>query len=403
MNTADRTREVLRRCRELGFAGCGVCPAAPARRSAEFRTWLAQGAHGSMAFMEEFVEQRLDPAAMLDGARWMVMVADLYTPRDRAGDGPLPEGHAGIARYARGRDYHEVIKRRLHRLSDKLRAEFPGSEFRSFTDTAPVMEREHAARAGLGWVAKNTMLIHPRLGSYFVIGGVLTTLELEAPEDRRKVADHCGTCTRCIDACPTGAITPYKVDGSRCISYLTIEQRGEIAPEFFEPMGRWLYGCDVCQEVCPHNSARGASMDPGADDRAAPARRPGGWGNVPGATSEGTRPERGEGWSAAELVGARAERNPDYTPRTSSLDILSVLNWNEADRRSAFTTSAMKRASLEMMKRNALIAAGNAVRENPNSPAARALESRVRRALEDPSEPELVRRTAREVLLNLGR
>ncbi len=355
-----------------------------------------------MSYMAERVAERLDPARILPGARRAIMVADLYTPRDRGVDSPLAPGHGRIARYARGRDYHGVIKRRLHRLSDELRAAFPGCEFRSFTDTAPVMERELAARAGLGWVAKNTLLIHPRLGSYFVIGGVLTTMELEAPPEQREVPDHCGTCTRCIDACPTGAITPYRVDGSRCISYLTIERQGEIPPEFFAPIGSWLYGCDICQEVCPHNSARGPLIDPVEDDAAPPARRPGGWGLEPDAASEAPA-ARNSGENAVPPTAESAPlRNPEYTPRLSSLDTAQVLGWDEDARRAAFTTSAMKRASLEMMKRNALIVAGNAIREDPGSQAARALESRVRHAMEDPTEPELVRRTAREVLLSLG-
>jgi len=360
-----------------------------------------------MAFMEEFVEQRVNAAAILDGARWMVMVGDLYTPRRRSRDEPLHERHGRIARYARGRDYHDVIKRRLHALSDDLREKYSGSEFRSFADTAPVMEREHAARSGLGWIAKNTMLIHPRLGSYFVIGGVLTTLELEEPADQRESPDHCGTCTRCIDACPTGAITPYKVDGSRCISYLTIEQRGEIASEFFAPMGKWLYGCDVCQEVCPHNSPRTLEIEGVGDESAPLARREGGWGTegVDRFESGGfpTPPEQTGVWKRRLAAAERSvRRNPDYTPRWDSLDVLNILNWDEDGRRAAFTTSAMKRATLDMMKRNALIVAANVLRESPDTPAARALESRVHQASEDPSEPELVRRTAREVLRTLA-
>ncbi len=402
----ELTAEILDRCRTLGFAAAGVCAVEPSRYAAEVRAWLSDGKHGSMDFMEEFVDQRLDPARVLEGGRWMIMVADLYTPRDRSEDAPLPERHARLARYARGRDYHEVIKRRLHRLSDELRGTYAGSEFRSFTDTAPVTEREHAARAGLGWIAKNTMLIHPRLGSYFVIGGVLTTMELEQPQDQRVSADHCGTCTRCIDACPTRAITPYKVDGSRCISYLTIEHRGEIEPGFFGPMGKWLYGCDICQEVCPHNSTRSPEIQGIGDDPAPPVRKEGGWGTEGvGKGEAGGTPaplDRVDGLRQDRAgVGTKAKRHPDYTPRWDSLDVLNVLNWDEEGRRAAFTTSAMKRATLEMMKRNALIVAANVLRENPDTPAARALESRVRQASEDPSEPELVRRTAREVLRSL--
>src|SRR5262249_20142541 len=139
---------------------------------------------------------------------------------------------------------------------DSLRERFPAEQFRAFVDTAPVMEREHAARAGLGWIGKHTLIIHPRLGSYMLLGGVLTTMDIPAPAAQRRVTDHCGTCTRCIDACPTAAITPYSVDATRCISYLTIEHRGEIDPALHEGIGDWLFGCDVCQEVCPHNGGR---------------------------------------------------------------------------------------------------------------------------------------------------
>ena len=155
------------------------------------------------------------PRALLEGAGAAIVVADLYAARGQNADAPLDPGRGRIARYARGRDYHVTIKRRLHRLCDELRADHAGAEFRAFTDTAPVPERELAGRAGLGWIGKHTLLIDPRLGSYLLLGGVLTTLEIEPPATQTPVADHCGTCTRCVDACPTDAITPYTVDASR--------------------------------------------------------------------------------------------------------------------------------------------------------------------------------------------
>ncbi|MEL7473589.1 MAG: tRNA epoxyqueuosine(34) reductase QueG, partial [Planctomycetota bacterium] len=290
---------------------------------------------------------------VLEGTRSVVMVADLYASRNDAEDPPVVAGRGGgwgrIARYARGRDYHSVIKKRLHRLADELIELHPGERFRAFTDTAPVLEREHAMRAGLGWIGKHTLLIHPELGSYTLLGGLLTTMRLEAPIDQRAEPDRCGSCTRCIDACPTDAITPYSVDARRCISYLTIERRAAIDERWFEGIGDWLVGCDICQEVCPHNSPR----PPGHPSR-------------------------------------HIEPNQAYEPRRDGFDALEVLGWDESARREAFTTSAMKRVTLDMMKRNALIVAGN--RPTPQ------LRVRIEKIAEDPAESEMVRATARLVL-----
>lgn len=366
---------MLSRVSNAGFALAGVCPARASERDEAFRGWLASGALGAMEYLREHVETRLDVTRLVQGARSVVVVGDVYWGRESGGgesekrkaisenedtDDALGTaqrgGRAGlVARYARGVDYHEVMKRRLHGLCDALRAEHPGHVFRAFTDIEPVLEREHAARAGMGWIGKNTMLIHPRIGSYFFLGGIVTTLELAPPppEEQRAVPDHCGTCTRCIDACPTGAITPYRVDASRCISALTIEQRGMIDPGLHAGMGAWVYGCDVCQEVCPHNSPRPAE-----------------------ASSELPMP------------------NSEYTPTRSGFDLLDVMGWTAQDRTARLRKSAMKRATLEMWKRNAVIAAGNMLRER-GDPALRA-------AIEDlawnAKEPVVVRETARQFL-----
>ncbi len=354
-------------CRSLGFALWGVCDAAPPGRAGDLIKWLEAGKHGSMSWLARNVEERTDPARLLPGARSVILVADLYARRGEsdppAAQGAPPRGR--IARYARGRDYHKVMKRRLLRLCDSLRADHPEAKFRAFVDTAPVLERDLAARAGLGWIGKHTLLINARLGSYFLLGGVLTTLDLSPPPAQRPVADHCGTCTRCIDACPTDAITPYSVDARRCISYLTIEHREPIEPAFFPAIGDWIFGCDICQEVCPHNAGR----------QQAPGNR---------------QQEESELAPTAE-----------YAPRHDSFDLLEVLGWTEADRRRAFESSALKRARLDMMKRNALIAAANglAERENPS------LRARIDQIAQDPAEPELVRSTAQQVIdrVNLPR
>lgn len=326
MTLAD---DILRRCGELGFALAGVTRAEASDQAAALREWLAQGKHGEMEWLARNVEERVDPGVMMPGARSIIMVADRYAGGGSV-DPALPTGAGRVARYARGDDYHEVMKKRLHALCDALRAEHPGAEFRAFVDTAPVLEREHALRAGLGWIGKHTLLIHRDLGSWLLLGGVLTTLEIEPPAGQQRSADHCGTCTRCIDACPTRAITPYSVDARRCISYLTIEHRGPIEREFHEAMGDWLFGCDVCQEVCPHNRSR---------DR------------------EGASDQTGESG-----VASRESVAPAYAPRRSSFDLLEVLGWSEDDRRRALAGSAMKRAKLEMWKRNARIVAENQAR-----------------------------------------
>lgn len=357
--TRDRERvsqSVIERCGALGFAKAGIAHLEPSEHAEHLRSWLDAGKHGSMGYLAEHVELRVKPAGMLEGARSAIVVADRYARRGDV-DPPQPARRGRIARYARAEDYHRVIKRRLHALCDELRAVHPGEEFRAFTDTAPLLERELAQRAGIGWVARHTLIIEPRLGSYLLLGGVLTTLDLEPVADPE--ADHCGTCTRCIDACPTDAITPYSVDASRCISYLTIERREPIDPGFFEPMGDWLFGCDICQEVCPHNSAR-----PGRE--------------------------------APVLDAYEPFRDDDGTAR-DAFDLLEVLGWREDDRRRAFTRSAMKRATLAMMKRNALIVAGNQLAEHEDME----LRARVKQVAADESEPEMVRDTAALVLAAL--
>jgi epoxyqueuosine reductase len=346
----ERARDIVRRCHELGFALAGVCGLEPSAHEAAYRRWIAAGRHGEMGYLAEQAAPRFDPDLVLTGACSAVMVADLYQTRNAPPD-RTPPGHGRVARYARGRDYHEVIKRRLHRLCDELASEHPGARFRAFADTAPVLERELAGRAGLGWMGKHTLNLHPAMGSWMVLGGVLTTLELAPPAEQERHADHCGTCTRCIDACPTGAITTGRVDATRCISYLTIEHRSPIDPSLHGPMRDWVAGCDVCQEVCPHNSPRGVS--------------------------------------AGEILS-------DYTPVRSSFDLIELLGWSAEDRAAAFRGSALRRIRLEMIRRNAVIAAGNALaaREDP------ALRSALESLRNDASE--LVRETARAVLAGLG-
>jgi len=359
---ADRTRRVLDRCRELGFALVGVADPRPSDHAEAVRRWFAEGRHGSMAWLADEIEARLDPARLLSGVRSVICVADRYAAPTMPVSGPgSPDRPRGaIARYARGGDYHEVIKRRLKRLVRELRDEFPEERFRHACDLLPLLERELAARAGLGSIGKHTLLIEPGVGSWLLLGEVLTTLPLAIdpaswPGPRR---DPCGTCTRCIDACPTRAITPFSVDASRCLAYTTIEHRGEVPDTFHAPTGAWLFGCDICQEVCPHN--------------------------LP------TRRKRRE-----------AEVRPDYAERTASLDLLEILGWTEEDRRRATRASPLRRCLLASFKRNALICLGNALAGRRDESAA-ALRNRMREIATDATEDAVVRATAAAVLATLA-
>jgi epoxyqueuosine reductase len=238
---------VKARARELGFDRVAIGSAEPPEHGAALEAWLDAGYAGTMSYLDRGRAERLDPARLLPGSRSVVAVAMSYNP------GPAPDDDWGpVSRYARGRDYHDVIRPRLIELGEFIGSAAGGQvASRAAVDTSAVLERDLAARAGLGWVGKNTNLLTPTLGSYFFIGIVLTTAEL--PFDARE-PDRCGTCTACLDACPTRAfVAPYVLDARRCISYLTIEHRGDIAGELADQLGDWLFGCDVCQEVCPWN------------------------------------------------------------------------------------------------------------------------------------------------------
>jgi len=243
----------------LGFLQVGFAPATAPPHAEAYLDWLRQGHNGDMGWMarEDSVRRRLDPREALPGCRTLVMVSMGYAAEPGGFAGP-PAGQHGdrrwsrVARYAAGRDYHLEFEERLADLMGLIRDRWPSAGLKPYVDYGPVLERAHAQRAGLGWVGKNTMLIHPELGSWTLLGEVLTTLEI-AP-DAPFEADRCGTCIRCIEACPTGAIVgPRELDARRCISYLTIELRGSI-PESLRPgIGNRVFGCDICQEVCPWN------------------------------------------------------------------------------------------------------------------------------------------------------
>ncbi len=256
--TIALTNAVKAKAGALGFHACGIAEARPlvedARRLEE---WLASGKHGEMRYMENYFEIRTDPSQLLPGARTVVVVLMNYYP------GKVPPGNDNlkISRYAHGTDYHFVMKRKLKDLAAFINGQAEGSASRVFVDSAPVLERAWAREAGLGWIGKNTCLITREQGSFFFIGIVLTTAEL-AP-DRQQEPDHCGGCTRCLEACPTGALSRHGMDARKCISYLTIEYRGEkLPPEFKGKMDNWIFGCDICQEVCPWNRLSEPNEEP---------------------------------------------------------------------------------------------------------------------------------------------
>jgi epoxyqueuosine reductase len=249
---------VRRRARELGFDAVGITDLAPTPHADALDRWLARGMAGTMSYMGRQAARRKAPATIVPGATHAVVVLRSYTHRDP----PHTPGTGRVAKYARARDYHHVLAAPLRALAETLQAlGGPDTIARAYVDAGPVPERELAQRAGLGWIGKNTMLIDPARGSFTFIGSILTDLPLVT--DDAFDLDRCGSCTRCLDACPTGAfVEPRVLDATRCISYLTIEHRGAIDPNLADRMGDWVFGCDICQDVCPWN---GKFADAAAD------------------------------------------------------------------------------------------------------------------------------------------
>lgn len=254
-STAELKAELSARARELGFDDCRIAASSAPSHAEEFRDWLAQGAAGEMDWIERSAEKRGNPELVLPGVKSVVVLAMNYWQGEekcgmRNSERGMDEKHRGrIARYAWGEDYHDLIEGKLKQLNEFL--EETGGRQRYYVDTGPVLERDFAAAAGIGWHGKSTMLLNRSLGTWFFLAEIFTTLEL--PPDPAQ-ADHCGSCTSCIDACPTGAITaPHRLDARRCISYLTIELKGSIPLELRQLIGDRIYGCDDCLEACPWN------------------------------------------------------------------------------------------------------------------------------------------------------
>jgi len=313
MPADDRTQRAKRIAANLGFDRVGIAPPGPPPHADFLDTWLARGFAGQMRYLHRYRDLRLDPRRLLPGARSVICVAmNYHQPDPPESDGASEEPHGRFARYAWGGDYHVLIRQRLDALVERLREAIDETfDVRPFVDTAPVLERPLAATAGLGWIGKNTMLIVPRMGSFVFLGGVVTTLELDTDEP---VPDRCGRCRRCIEACPTGALaTPYVMDASRCLSYLTIELRDAIPAEFRDALDGRIFGCDACQRACPHNRRAPETTEPGLRVRFPAPRVP----------------------------------------------LLTVLGWSPEAYAQATGGRAVGRATLSMLRRNAVIALGN--------------------------------------------
>lgn len=248
----DRKEKYARLIKEeagrLGFLSCGISEAGFLEEEApRLESWLKAGMHGEMRYMENHFDKRLDPRLLVDNARSVISVTLNYFPEMQQEDPEAPR----LSKYAYGTDYHFVIKDKLRALLEFIREEIGEVEGRAFVDSAPVLDKAWAAKSGLGWIGKNSNLLTKQVGSFYFVAELITDLELESDQP---VTDHCGSCTACIDACPTEAIVaPYVVDGSKCISYFTIELKDELPADYKGSFDNWMFGCDVCQDVCPWN------------------------------------------------------------------------------------------------------------------------------------------------------
>ncbi len=312
----ETATRLVRWALDAGFDRAAVAALTPSEQGGALRRWIERGEHGGMEWIARRVELREDPARLLPGALSALCVALQYWPLAGQAE-PAGDLWPRVARYARGRDYHDVMGKRLKRLAARIREAFEGCGTRPYVDTGPILERELAARAGLGAQGKNTMLLSRDHGSWFLLGEILLTLDLEAPP--APVADLCGNCCRCLEACPTGALVePFRLDSNRCISYWTIEHRGDLPPAAREMIGDWVFGCDVCQEACPWND----------------------------------RPRSGR-----PLAGEHPELR--LPAKRAELDLTGLLGLDRDGYVERFQVSPMKRAKLEGLRRNAAVAMGN--------------------------------------------
>jgi epoxyqueuosine reductase len=310
------TDQLKSEARRLGFEACGVARATKLDEEARrLESWLHQSKHATMSWMEDHFDKRVDPRLLVDGAQSVVSVIENYY---QSGIAACDKAAGSVSRYAWGDDYHRVLKKKLLSLLDWLSAE-TGTEIngRAFVDSAPVLDKVWAERSGIGWIGKNANLLRRGLGSYFFIGELIVDVQLEYDDT---ATNHCGSCTRCIDACPTDAIVePYVVDSNRCISFLTIENReASIDVSLAERSGKWIFGCDVCQDVCPWNKFR-----------------------------KGTEEAR-------------------YRPKRGATDrpLADWLDMSEAEFLDTFAGSPIRRAGYEGMRRNVAVAIANLEKES---------------------------------------
>jgi epoxyqueuosine reductase len=302
---------IQQRARELGFDDCRFTTARPPAHAAQFQDWLAAGRHGQMGYLARNARKRVDPAQVLDAAKSVITLAVSYTAPPAAHP-PAPGAAGEIARYARFSDYHNVIGQRLKTLAELINS-LGGEGARSlwYVDTGPVLERDLAERAGLGFIGKHTNLISRKLGNWIFLSEIITTVELEADSPEK---NHCGSCRRCIEACPTAAITaPFQLDARRCISYLTIELKGAIPEELRPAIGNRIYGCDDCLAACPWN----------------------------------------------RFAGEGALMRPHYRADLAAPDLARMLALDEAGFRARFAGTPMQRAGRRGLLRNVCVALGN--------------------------------------------
>jgi epoxyqueuosine reductase len=263
----DLTSNAIKhRARELGFDLCGVAPAQAFPELAFFSQWIDRGYAGTMGYLPRSAERRADVRNVMPSARSVIVTGTLYNCGDPYSTERNDATRAEVARYARSRDYHHVIGERLDALVAWMREHYGESfEARAYVDTGPVQERVYAQYAGLGWIGKNTCVINPEIGSWLLLGAIMCSLPLESDSP---TLDHCGTCTLCLEACPTGAFAaPYELDATKCVSYLTIEYRGSIPAAQRDAIGNHIFGCDICQEVCPWNASPVNVADPAWSSR----------------------------------------------------------------------------------------------------------------------------------------
>jgi epoxyqueuosine reductase len=255
-NTHKHTQLIKTEAKRLGFLSCGISKAEFLEEEApRLEKWLNKNMHGEMAYMENHFDKRLDPTKLVEGSKSVISLLLNYYPEENQNQNTFK-----VSKYAYGQDYHHIIKSKLKELQEFMAQEIGEVHGRAFVDSAPVLDKAWAAKSGLGWIGKHSNLLTQQVGSFYFIAELIVDLELEYDH---RVTDHCGTCTACIDACPTQAIVePFVVDGSKCISYLTIELKNQIPTEFKGKMDDWMFGCDVCQDVCPWNRFSKSHREP---------------------------------------------------------------------------------------------------------------------------------------------